>query len=176
MVRNIGSSDNNLPIRNHLLTACLAASRRLGHTRPATRRDASSADIAKINHNVVSEAQKDYCVDHLFSVEEKTMSVDDLLGDAITNSEMRSAASLIDVVIEKRLDCKHTLQLKYLAGEHLGEIQPLIIGREQNARTFLFLIRGQKSLYLVLEPINEKLATYVWPCPVSVEEIASRTP
>jgi hypothetical protein len=136
---------------------------------------ASSSDITKINHNVVLEAQKVYCVEHLFLIEEKSMSVDDLLGSAIKNQEMRSATSLIDVVIEKRTDCMHTLQLKYLAGEHLGQIQPLIIGREQNARTFLFLIRGQNSLYFVLEPINEKLATYIWTCPANVEEIASKT-
>jgi len=135
-----------------------------------------SADIDKIDPSVVTEVQKDYCVDHLFAGGERTLleSVDDLLS-SIKNPELKSADALIEAITEKRSDCKHTLQLKYLAGRHLAEVQPLKFGREKTAKTFLFVVRGKNSLYLVLEAINDTLATYIWACPESAAEIALKT-
>lgn len=148
-----------------------------GKVQEAQFLSAWSPDIEKINPSVITEAQKDYSVDYLFSANEKAPleSVDDLLGEAIKEPEMRSAEALVKAITEKRSDCKHTLQLKYLAGQHLAEIQPLKFGRERAARTFLFVVQGRNSLYLVLEPINDTLATYLWACPDSPSEVAEKT-
>ena len=62
-----------------------------------------------------------------------------------------------------------------MAGRHLAEIQPLKFGREKTAKTFLFVVQGKKSLYLVLEAINDTLATYIWACPDSPSEVALKT-
>ena len=126
---------------------------------------------------MIVEAEKKYCVDHLFSKSDKNtlQSIEDLLSNAITDSEKLSPSTLIDVIAEKRGDSKHALQLKYLAQQHRGDLQPLRFGKEQSVKSFLFLLMGKQSLYFVLETIDEKLATYLWACPNSDQNLEDKT-
>lgn len=135
---------------------------------------AMSADIDRIDATVVSEAEKSYCVDHLFSAEDPLVSLEDLLSPVIKTPESRSATKIIELITERRPNTTHALQLSYLAGLHQSQLLPVKVGKERGTKTFLFLVQGKDALFFVLEACNAKLATYIWVCPQISDELSSR--
>ena len=137
---------------------------------------ATSDDIDKIDSGIVMEANKQTCIDRLFTPREDASlsSIDDCLGTTLTEKDLMSPTAIVDVICDRRKNTCHGLELKYLARKHLEKEQPLRFGRGKAINSFLFYIAGKSSNFLILETIEDKLATYVWACPESSQELQDK--
>ena len=133
---------------------------------------ASSPDLGMIDSNMVVNVSGDYCLDRLFQRGKDAPDFDstsEILDPIFDSPDQVDPPKLIERLVERKPSIKHANQLRFLAGRHLVDKMPVKLGGDP--RSFLFLLKGGQSLYLVLETLDTKLATYVWECADLEEEI-----
>ncbi len=136
--------------------------------------EAQSVDIDKIDPHVIKEAQRLCCVDHLLNAKQQPLTdIKVELESIIIDRDLLDPPVLIDTICEKKEGVKHALELKFLANRHESDF-PLKFGRHISVTSFLFLVKGDHSYFLVLEAIDMELATYIWKCSQAEEELRAK--
>jgi superfamily II DNA or RNA helicase len=122
---------------------------------------ATSADIEKINREVIEGVKFKYIAKDFFGqkqvTEENLLTVTELQNG---KQELYSdGQQLLDDIL-KRKDFKHSQQLRFLANRHEGT--HLKIRFVLNPFSFVFLLSADQQFHIILETLDTEEATYLW--------------
>ncbi|WP_029913818.1 hypothetical protein [Pelobacter seleniigenes] len=134
---------------------------------------ARSSDIDKIDPNIIKEAQKLCCVEHLLAAQKEPLADIKEGLEGVIDKDLLEPAILIDTLIEVLEVVKHAKELKYLASRHLSDFS-LKFGRNIGVTSFLFLVKGAHTFFFILEAVDQELATYIWKCPPTNEGLIEK--
>ncbi len=135
--------------------------------------NAYSEDIERIDRDLIECVRFNF-VDHYFiKNRNKNWDQNKLLNFKDLNSDNKLYASEDEFINElvKYKNTKHYKQLKYLSGNHCGNV--LKIKFVLKPFSFVFLLEGNNNYHIVLETLDTEEATYIWHIPKEINTLKS---
>lgn len=124
---------------------------------------ALSTDIDQINKEVVEGVKFQFLNKGL--LKQFTLKKQNILtSDELQEQEKiySNAEELLNEILKNK-QYKHSQQIKYLAGRHESQVMKLRF--VLNPFSFVFLLSGEQSYFVVLETLDTEEATYIWHSP-----------
>lgn len=122
---------------------------------------ATSADIVKINREVIEGVKFTFITKNFFG--QKQITEENLLtATELQNGKQQlysDGQQLLDDILKNK-DFKHSQQLRFLASRHEGT--HLKIRFVLSPFSFVFLLSGKQQFHIILETLDTEEATYLW--------------
>jgi superfamily II DNA or RNA helicase len=122
---------------------------------------ATSADIEKINREVIEGVKFKFITKNIFG--QKQITEENLLtATELQNGKQQlysDGQQLLDDILSNK-DFKHSQQLRFLANRHEGT--HLKIRFVLSPFSFVFLLSSEQQFHIILETLDTEEATYLW--------------
>jgi len=122
---------------------------------------ATSADIEKINREVIEGVKFKFITKNYFGYQQITEQ-NLLTANELQNGKQElysDGQQLLDDILKNK-DFKHSQQLRFLANRHEGT--HLKIRFVLSPFSFVFLLSGDQQFHIILETLDTEEATYLW--------------
>jgi len=122
---------------------------------------ATSADIEKINREVIEGVKFKFITKNFFGYQQITEE-NLLTANELQNGKQElysDGQQLLDDILKNK-DFKHSQQLRFLANRHEGT--HIKIRFVLSPFSFVFLLSGEQQFHIILETLDTEEATYLW--------------